>query len=250
MPTVLKRGAPRRRSPVKITRVIKDAKPGSLLAKLRELEAKLADSDTPEVEAAVAAELAAHRSKVEHPMPTAKGRHQPGAKLISVGGRRLPGQTMAQVTSTTPTQAHGLRAALGLRNDPEQDQALAQRMTSQARQRAEAAQQGSPGRSVDVPDQAKPTIVDRPRPQTVEYGPGGERLQTTPAMAQVYVAITQLFVAADRKPITLAASEVAKMTGLTQAEVNAAIAELEKRRLLTRQPGRAFATPLWAVAAL
>jgi hypothetical protein len=48
---------------------------------------------------------------------------------------------------------------------------------------------------------------------------------------------------AHRQPVTLLASELAQMTGLTVQEVNAAVAELERRRLLTRQPNRAGSIP-------
>jgi hypothetical protein len=163
----------------------------------------------------------------EVPAQKAKGKPQPAAPVVSV---------------TTASQAHGLRSALGLRNDPEQDRALAQRMTTQTRQRAI-------GRPVDVPTAAAPTFVDRPRPSTTEYVLG-DRLPQEVQLSTTYMAIVEAFIRADRMPITLSPAELAKATGLSVNEVAAAIIELEKRKLLTRQPNRAFSTPMWAPASI
>jgi hypothetical protein len=228
MTVIRKRGAPVRRAPIKILKVgtptlppVPQASP--LLAKMRELEERLAKN--PDLEHQIALELAAFLARIEHPAPAAKGKAQPAARVVSV---------------TTPSQAHGLRAALGLRNDPEKDRALAQRMTAEARQRVGSA---------DLPDGARPTIVNNLTTTVVTYGPGGVRLPDTPvANALVWQHTYGRYIAAGQRAVTIAPAEVARETGLTVAQVNSAITALEASGQLVRQPNRRGSVPLFAPA--
>jgi hypothetical protein len=111
MPTI-RRAVPRKGAapgPIRNMRVIKDAKPGSLLAKLRELETKLADNDTPEAEQQVVQELAGYLASIENPKPAAKApRHQPAARVTQVA------------PAVSATQMRTLAGALGVRLTPEE----------------------------------------------------------------------------------------------------------------------------------
>ena len=65
----------------------------------------------------------------------------------------------------------------------------------------------------------------------------------------VYASITEAYVAADRRPITLSANELAKATGLTREQADTSIANLERHKLIRREPGRAATVPLFSRAA-
>jgi hypothetical protein len=93
-----------------------------------------------------------------------------------------------------------------------------------ARAKAAGSTAGAPGASTiggALPVAARPVFVDRPRPQTQEYTATGQRLPQQTQLSMVYMAVVELFVKANRLPITLSAAELAGQTGLTAAEVSA-----------------------------
>jgi hypothetical protein len=170
---------------------------------------------------------------------------------------KTPGKPEAptKVIGVDPIGAIVLRSAFGLKTDAascERTSVEATKHVKAAVERAKAAaakatkdtNAGGEGRPVDVPSQAAPTFMNRPAPTTQEYThDGSQRLPQPAQLSLVWTAICEIYVAAHRQPVTLLASELAGMTGLTVQEVNAAVAELERRRLLTRQPNRAGSIP-------
>jgi hypothetical protein len=66
--------------------------------------------------------------------------------------------------------------------------------------------------------------------------------------AMVYASINGAYIAADCRPITLSANKQAKATG-TREQADTSIANLEHRKLIRREPGRASTVPLFSAAA-
>jgi hypothetical protein len=159
-----------------------------------------------------------------------------------------------KVIGVDPIGALALRGAFGLKTDAASCEATAREATKHVKAaverekaakaaRAKDTNAGGEGRAVDVPSQAKPTFMNRPAPTTQEYTSTGQRLPQPAQLSLVFTAVCELYDAAHRQPVTLLTSELVSMTGLSVAEVNAAVDELERRRLLTRQPNRAGSVP-------
>lgn len=267
MPTAVRKRLARSRAPVKITRVgtpnLSPAKPAvkapakpvsrakSLfstfadhLAAIAGLIKGIRDKEREgKISAGTANKLAAQLSEfmiLAEELSAAEAK----ARLNAIQEEATKATTrIVHVTpAVSPVAVHTLAQSLGVRRTAEQCDAEARRMTREARERA----------SFDhLPEGARPVIMDRPNPQVVEYIPGGSRLPTPLVdQAAVYMAIVELFQAADNRPIVLLVSELSAMTGLNHEAVNTAITELEKRRLITRQPGRVGSVQLWAPSSL
>jgi hypothetical protein len=176
--------------------------------------------------------------------------HEASARLNAIQEEANKAVKSARVVSvapaTTPSQAHALAGAFGIRRSAEAAEADARRITEvrRAAAKAEASQTGHPGRPVDVPAAARPSPLGRPVPSAQERPvahTGGAFPFISAELATVWQAVYALWSRAGRLPVSVDPTEIARLTALSVEKVRAALTALEQTGQLQREPGRAGA---------